>query len=140
MKKNHTKNKRKTTVPLRTIKDIVESDELNMGRFFHHLDLNIRKERRGLERLKMKIIRKIYPVVYNKACLNNNLLPKYTHTYIHTYIHINFHIYIYIYIMSCCELRPSSLTSLAIRLNRPSLRAGLLRYVLYQHRAAVDML
>ena len=38
-------------------------------------------------------------IVFNKTCLNNNLLPKYTlfttHTHTHTYIYIYIYIYIY---------------------------------------------
>ena len=49
-----------------------------MGHFLYQLDSDVRKTRR-LEYLLLKIIKKKYSVVVNKACLNNNWLPKYTH-------------------------------------------------------------
>ena len=51
---------------------------------------------------------------------------------------IYIYIYIYIYIMSC-YLHRFPRPSLAIRLYRPSLPTRHLGYVLYRHRANVDM-
>ena len=66
-----------------TTKSMVESAWAeNMGQFLYHRDPGIRKN-------KIKN-NKQCSIVFNKACLNNNLLPKYTL--------FNIYIYIYIYI------------------------------------------
>ena len=73
-----------------TIKSMVVSAWAeDMGQFLYHLNPDKRKIRRTLEKLQLKI-KKQCSIVFNKTCLNNNLLPKYTL--------FNIYIYIYIYI------------------------------------------
>ena len=48
-----------------------------MGQFLNHVDPNTRKITRGLEEIRLKIINKQCSIVFNKTCLNNNLLPIY---------------------------------------------------------------
>ena len=60
---------------------IVESAWANMGLFLHHLATEIRRIERRFECLHLKIIKKRQSVVFNRTCLDNNFLPKYT-TYI----------------------------------------------------------
>ena len=43
---------------------------------------------RNLEELYRKKIRSSFDVTFNKTCLNENLLPKYTEVYIYIYIYI----------------------------------------------------
>ena len=54
----------------------------DMGQFLYHLDPNTRKITRSLEKIKLKIINKQSSIIFNKTCLNNNLLPKYHHHHI----------------------------------------------------------
>ena len=59
------------------IKSKVESVWVeNMGQFLYYLDPNTRKLTRTLEKIKLKIIK--CSIVFNKTCLNYNLLPQYT--------------------------------------------------------------
>ena len=44
---------------------------------------------RHLERLDRKIVNCSYAVKFNKTCINENLLPKYTDIYIYIYIYIS---------------------------------------------------
>ena len=51
-----------------------------------------------LERILRKIYRHNVSLLSNQTCLNERLLPNYTHTHIYIYIYIYIHVYIYIYI------------------------------------------
>ena len=59
-----------------------------MGQFLHQLDPEIWNKTRQLEKLQLKIITKTYSIMFNKTCLSNDLMAKYT-------------IYIYIYVCVC---------------------------------------
>ena len=60
--------------------------------FLYHLDTDTRKITRRLEKLPLKILKnnKQRSIVFNKTCLNNNFLPKYTlfNIYHHHHHHI----------------------------------------------------
>ena len=71
--------------------------ELNilLGRWLSRCILRVTKEKiilkfRQLEKYKLKNLKAKSYLVFKETCLNNNLLPVYTHTHTHT------HIYIYI--------------------------------------------
>ena len=53
-----------------------------MGYFLYHLDPDIRKIRRRLERLHLKILKRKQAVVFNQTCLDNDLLRIYIYIYI----------------------------------------------------------
>ena len=59
----------------------------DMGQFLYNLDSDTRKITRSLK--KIKLINKDCSIVFNKTCLNNNLLPKYTLFNIYIYTHTN---------------------------------------------------
>ena len=70
----------------------------DMGQFLYHVDPNLRKITRKLEKNKI-INNKQCSIIFNKTCLNNNLLPKYK------LFKKKLYIYIYIYISyPCCKL------------------------------------
>ena len=48
------------------------------------------------ERINKKICRQKMSIMFNEICINEEILPKYTHTHTHT------HIYIHIYMLVCC--------------------------------------
>ena len=56
-------------------REMVESARVSMGYFLHHLDPDIRKVTRRLERLHVKILKRKQSVVFNRTCLDNDLLP-----------------------------------------------------------------
>ena len=88
------KLKQSTQTKLMMTENIVKSIWAeDMGQFLYHLDPNTRKITRRLEKLQLKIINKQRSIVFNKTCLNNNLLPKYTLFD----IYLSIYIYIYIY-------------------------------------------
>ena len=62
----------------------------NFGKFIYQFQLETRK----LEKILIKLYRQNVSLWFNQTCLNERLLPNYTHTYTHTHIYI----YIYIYI------------------------------------------
>ena len=55
---------------------MVESAWANIVFFLHHLDSEIGRIVRRLEHLHLKIIKKRPSLVFNRTCLDNNLLPK----------------------------------------------------------------
>ena len=58
-----------------TTKNMVKSAWAeDRGQFLYHLDPETRKVTRRLEKLQLKIINKQYSIVFNKTCLNNNLI------------------------------------------------------------------
>ena len=70
--------------------EMVESTWACIGFFLQHLDPDIRKITRRLVHLHLKILKKKQSVVFNRTCLDNDLLPKYT-IYIYIYIYIYTH-------------------------------------------------
>ena len=103
----------------------------DMGQFLFHLDPHTRKITRSLEKMKLKTINKQCSIVFNKTCLNNNMLPKYTlfKTYVdidtdidrcthtHTHTHTHTYIYIYIYIYVCIYIYMHFCVSLCVKTN-----------------------
>ena len=55
---------------------------------------------RWIESTQKKIVNAKLAVVFNKECLKNNILPKFTYIYIYIYINIYIYIYIYIYLVT----------------------------------------
>ena len=49
-----------------------------IGNLIHELGEGERKSFRKIERLNKKLINNEYAVIYNKFCINENLLPRYT--------------------------------------------------------------
>ena len=50
-----------------------KSSWANIGYFLYQLDPEVRR----LERLHMKILKKKLSTIFNQACLDNDLLPRY---------------------------------------------------------------
>ena len=46
-----------------------------MGQFLYRLDRSTRKIKRTLEKNEIKNDKKMCSIVFNKTCLNNNLMP-----------------------------------------------------------------
>ena len=65
--------------------EMVEIAWASMTHFLHHLDPDIRKITKRLERLRLKILKRIQSVVFNRTYLVN--AAKNT-TYIYIYIYI----------------------------------------------------
>ena len=59
----------------------------NFGKFIHRFQPETKILIRKLERILIKLYRQNVSLLFNQTCLNEGLLPNYTHTYI--YIHIN---------------------------------------------------
>ena len=69
-----------------------ESAQGNFGKFIHQFPPETKTLIRKLERILIKDKMCLYYL--NETCLNEQLLPNYTHKHTHIYIYI----YIYIYI------------------------------------------
>ena len=68
-------------------------DTFNYGQYLNQFPPpNNIKVIREFERIQKKICRHKMSIMFNEICINEEMLPKYTHTHTHT------HIYIYIYI------------------------------------------
>ena len=81
----------------------------------------------------------------NSKCSKNTFVNMHLYTqfytqnyYSYTYILLCKYIYIYIYISSCRAAHTNFHDSLATRLYRPSLPAGLLDYIQCPYRAVVN--
>ena len=70
----------------------------NYGRFLNQFPPNIIKSIQQFERINKKICRQKMSIMFNEICINEEMLPKYTHTHTHTRTHTHTHTYIYIYI------------------------------------------
>ena len=66
-----------------------------IGKFIHQFQPETKTLIRKLERMLIKLYRQNVSLLFNQTCLNERLLPNYTHTHTHTHIYI----YIYIYII-----------------------------------------
>ena len=75
----------------------------DMGKFLYHLDSDTTKITGSLEN-KLKIINKLFSIVFNKSCLDNNLLPKYTLLYIYIYIYIYIYNLLISFILNACQV------------------------------------
>ena len=66
-------------------------DTCNYGQYINQFPQNTIKVIREFERIQKKICRHKMSIMFNEICINEEMLPKYTHTHIYIYI------YIYIY-------------------------------------------
>ena len=64
----------------------------NYRKYINEFPPNTIKSIWQYERINKKICRQKMSIIFNEICINEEMLPKYTHTHTHT------HIYIYIYI------------------------------------------
>ena len=55
---------------------------LNFGELLFHLPQNNVKSIRALEKLKIKIIKEKYVLLFNKTCIDEGMIPKYIYIYI----------------------------------------------------------
>ena len=62
-------------------------NQLIMEVFFSHFWLYIKTSIQQLEKIKTKICRHKISILFNQICLNEEMLPKYTHTHTHTHTH-----------------------------------------------------
>ena len=76
------------------------NEAINYGRFINQFPTDTIKSMKRLGRIQTKICRQRISILFNEICINEEMLPKYTHT--HTYIYI--YIYIYIYSASYYEI------------------------------------
>ena len=73
-------------------------DTYNYGQYINQFPPNTIKAIRQYERIQKKLCRQKMSIMFNEICINEEMLPKYTHTHTHTHTHIYIYIYIYIYI------------------------------------------
>ena len=72
---------------------MVENTRASTGNFLYHLNPDLRKIIRRLERLHLKILKRKYSAVFNRTCLH-------THTHTHTHIYIYWqHFFIHTYLI-----------------------------------------
>ena len=57
---------------------------MNFGEFLHLHPENIKKLIRKIENLENKLVNARVAIVFNKTCLNENLLPTFMNIYIYT--------------------------------------------------------
>ena len=69
-------------------------DIYNYGKYINQSPPNMIKAIRQYERINKKICRQKMSIMFNEICIDEEMLPKYTHTHTHIYI------YIYIYIQT----------------------------------------
>ena len=58
---------------------------MNFGELIYHQPNNIKKLLRKIENLEKKLVNARVAIVFNKTCLNENLLPTFTNIYIFAY-------------------------------------------------------
>ena len=58
-----------------------ESARDNFGKFIYQLQSETKTFIRKLERILNKLYRQNFSLLFNKTCLNERLLPNYTHTH-----------------------------------------------------------
>ena len=63
-----------------------ESARNNFGKFIYQFQPETKTLIRKLERILNKLYRQNFSLLLNETCLNERLLPNYTHTHTHTYI------------------------------------------------------
>ena len=56
---------------------------MNFGELIYHQPYNIKQLLRKIENLEKKLVNARVAIVFNKTCLNENLLPTFTYTYIY---------------------------------------------------------
>ena len=88
-----------------------ESARDNFGKFIPQFQAEIKILIRKLERILMKLYIQNGSLLFNQTCLNERLLPNYTHTHTHTHTYI----YIYIYIIKARRLHRIPFLSLSFQ-------------------------
>ena len=84
-----------------------ESAQDNFGKLIHEFQLESKTLIMKLERIFIKTYRQNASLSFNQTCLNERVLPNYTHmhththTHAHTHTHTHIYIYIYIYALTC---------------------------------------
>ena len=68
---------------------------MNFGEFLHLHPENIKKLTLKDENLENKLVNARVAIVFNKTCLNENLLPTFTNIYIYIYIYIYISIHLF---------------------------------------------
>ena len=61
---------------------------LNIGQLLNLLDTVNKNYVRKLEKLNKSFVNNKYGISFNKICINEGLLPNYTHTHVCIYIYI----------------------------------------------------
>ena len=76
-------------------------DTYNYGQYLNQFPPNMIKVIREFERIQKKICRHKMSIMFNEICINEEILPKYTHIYIYRCMYIYIYIYrcMYIYIL-----------------------------------------
>ena len=64
---------------------------MSIGNLLFHLTPEQKLSFRKLESLLKKLSNAEYAVVFNNACLEENLLPRFTHTHTNTHTHTHTH-------------------------------------------------
>ena len=70
----------------------------DFGKFSHQFQPETKKLIWKLERILIKLYRQNVSLLFNQTCLNERLLPNYTHTLIYIYIYISTHTHTHTYI------------------------------------------
>ena len=65
-----------------------ESTRDNFSKFIHQFQPKTKTLIKKLERILIKLYRQNLSLLFNQTCLNERLLPNYTHTHIYIYIYI----------------------------------------------------
>ena len=125
-----------------------ESARENFSKFIYQFQPKTKTLIRKLERILIKLYRQNVSLSFNQTCINERLLPNYTHTHTRTHTHTHTYIYIYIYIyhhqVALQHGFPPSLSlSLSLSLflscpNHPSLPVGPSNYIQCPHRADIN--
>ena len=86
---------------------IINKIKMNFGNFLYQFHQETRKRiRELLEKLYKQLSKSKNAVAFNKTCLNENILPKFSNINIYIYyIHRYIYIYLYIYIIYMCKKR-----------------------------------
>ena len=72
-------------------------DTYNYGQYLNQFPPNTIKVIREFDRIQKRICRHNMSIIFNEICINEEMLPKYTHIYIYIYI------YIYMLRCQCCN-------------------------------------
>ena len=68
---------------------------MNFGELIYQQPEHIKKLIRKIENLEKKLANARVAILFNKTCLNENILPKFTNIYICIYIYIyTYHIHV----------------------------------------------
>ena len=76
-------------------------DTCNYGQYINQFPLNMIKAIREYEQIQKKICRQKMSIMFNEICINEEMLPKYTHTYIYIYIYIYILVFFIGYLETC---------------------------------------